>query len=159
MRDVRAAFAKGVPRRTVLQCGLAAADDFEDLCRLAGRGGDCTLVIDEAHSWCAQGRCPTYLLHLLRLSRHWRVNLLFIAQRPHTLAVDLREQASRVVLFHMSGQGALDWVRAELSPELPERVAALKPREWIEFPSLATNVARRGATTSDASAKKPRARP
>jgi hypothetical protein len=155
-RDAAAVLAKQPLPRVVLQCGPEAWTDFEQLCKLVGRAGDCTFVIDEAHLWCSAGRCPDFLLTIVRLSRHWRVNLVFVAWRPYSLVPDIRDCAGRIILFQQRGKRSIDWVRDELDPELAERVGALQPREYVEWPSGATNARRSRARTSAASPRNPR---
>ena len=107
-------------------------EDFALWCELVYTAGDLTAVIDEAHLYCKDGRAPPHLLKLNRVSRHRRVDTIFIAQRPHGLAVDLRDQRTEMHLFFMSGEASLQWVRNECGEEVEKRLRALSPRSHIE---------------------------
>lgn len=144
--------------RVVFQCGHANEAELARLCQLAHDAGDLTLVIDEAHIYCAASNCPPYLLTLMRVSRHRRVNLVLLAQRPYGLAPSLRTQCTDTVLFHLSGGDDRDWVKRERSPELAERVATLKPREWIHWRGSGIVAASISRATSARSRKKSRVR-
>ncbi len=120
--------------RCVVQIARDADADFRRFCSLAFTAGDCVCVIDEAHNFCRQGKCPVELLDLLRMSRHRRVDLYLIGQRPFALAPDIRDQVNRTVLFRMSGAESLNWCDREREQGLGARVANLAPHKFIEWP-------------------------
>ncbi len=125
--------------RIVLQCGVTAEEEFAKLCSLVFAAGDCVFVVDEAHNHCRAGQCPKAMLAIVRMSRHRRIDLFVISQRPYTLAPDLRAQVNRTLLFHLSGESDTTWCDKERGRGMGERVYALKPREWIDYPSMKTN--------------------
>lgn len=141
VRELCAAIAGGlVVRRAVIQSARA---DFAAFCQLCFDAGDLTCVIDEAHIHCKQGLCPDVFLTLMRVSRHRRVNLVLIAQRPHGLAVDLRTQANTFMLFTLRASSSIEWIRNDLDPNLAAMVERLKPREYIKWPGFETNAVSR----------------
>lgn len=119
--------------RVVLQPPRDAEQEFRALCELVFRAGDCVFVVDEAHTFCRMGQVPRELLDVLRMSRHRRVDLYLIGQRPFALAPDIRDQVNRTVLFHMSGGESLAWCDRERARGLGARVLALKPRQFIDW--------------------------
>lgn len=106
--------------------------DFERLCALAADAGDCWLVVDEAATYCRSDVIPETLRELLQVSRHHRVNTLFIAQRPTHLHPDLRDNKDRCILFQMPGEASLAWVRGEFGKTAESAMRKLRPRAWIE---------------------------
>lgn len=109
------------------------AREFALFCRFAYTAGNLTAVIDEAHLWCRHGYAPEELLSLNRLSRHRGVDLVLIAQRPHGLAVDLRDQRSRLHLFPLTGEASLQWVRNECGAEAEKRLRSLPARGFLDL--------------------------
>lgn len=107
--------------------------EFSLFCRLVHTSGRVVAVIDEAHLYCRHGYAPPALLAVNRLSRHRAVDLILIAQRPHGLAVDLRDQRSRLHLFTMTGEASLQWVRNECSADAEKRLRALAPHAFLEL--------------------------
>lgn len=129
VRQIIAAARSGPIRRAVLQTN--SRRQFELLARLAYEAGDLVLVVDEASSYCRADVCPRSMLDVAQRSRHRRVDLVVIAQRPMLVHPDIRDNKADAVIFRMPGEGSLQWVRSEFGKSVAERVAKLKPRCFV----------------------------
>lgn len=119
-------------KRLVVQSGRTRPRDFPLFCRFAYALGSCWCVIDEAHAWARADSIPRELVYLSQVSRHRRVNLVTIAQRPTGLAPDIRDNKGRTILFRMPGEASLAWVRNEFGKTAEESVRKLPPRCYVE---------------------------
>jgi len=125
--------------RLVVQSARTA--DFAAFCKLAYTAQNCWAVVDEAHAWMRANELPEEARYLVQVSRHRRVSLLLVAQRPTGLAPDVRDNKARVVLFHMPGQASLAWVRGEFGKEAEESVRKLPPRCYLDLDAITTGPA------------------
>lgn len=109
--------------------------DFPLLCRAVYNAGNCTFVVDEASLVCRASQPKDQvadLLYLVAVSRHRGVDLVFISQRPSHLAPDIRDAQTRTLLFHMTGEASLGWVRNEISKEAAEALRNLPQGAYLE---------------------------
>jgi DNA helicase HerA-like ATPase len=111
----------------------ARRGDFAALCRLAYTAGNLAFVVDEAHQVLKADRCPREAEELMQVSRHRRVDLVLIAQRPTGIGPDFRDNKAECILFRMPGEASLQWVRAEFGKSVEERLRAMPARAWIRL--------------------------
>lgn len=87
-----------------------------ELLELLGVGsflvGNNYLMIEECAYCFEKGmRIPQWLRDIIFLGRHRGVSLIVTAQRPVSIPIDLRSQASRVVSFSQHEGADMDWLR------------------------------------------------
>lgn len=86
-------------------------DDLEVIAALALLSGDTWLMIEEAGFLFPPGsRAPDWMREGAFIGRHQKLNILITAQRPTSIPVDLRSQASRVICFGQREQRDMQWL-------------------------------------------------
>lgn len=86
--------------------GTHVGEAFEDLCDLAECLTERLVVVEEAGL--VQRHASEALDYLATQSRHWRVPLALVAQRPVQLSPTVREQASVVVVHKLTRRSDLE---------------------------------------------------
>ena len=106
-----------------VRIGVTNEEDLEVLAALAFLHGDAHLVIEEAGILFPPGaRAPSWMRDAVFIGRHRRLSLLITAQRPTSIPVDMRSQASRVVCFSQREQRDMGWLEefyGEQSQDVP----------------------------------------
>ena len=94
-----------------IRLGISSPDDVELLSAISFIAGDAWLVIEEASFlFPPGGRAPEWLREPIFLGRHRRLSILITAQRPTSIPVDLRSQASRIVCFSQHERRDTQWL-------------------------------------------------
>lgn len=98
---------------------------FAAWCNLVRRTGKMLAVIDEAHDFLDQRNAPDEAILLVRRTRHSRVRIILIAQRPTGIHVSIRSQVRQVISFAQSEASDLRWFDGTCGIDMRERVQAL----------------------------------
>ena len=107
------------------------AERFPAWCELVRRTGGMLAVVDEAHDVVAPHRVPAECMRLVRRTRHSRIDLVFVAQRPAGVDVSIRSQAHQVVSFQQTEARDLDWIGGHCGRDVRRRVEQLPVRECV----------------------------
>ena len=128
---LRILLAQGDPApRIAFQVG---ADKFPEWCDLVRYCGNMLAIVDEAHETMGPRKLPPQAMSLVRRTRHSRVDLVLVAQRPTAIDVNVRSQAHGVVTFQMSEALDLDWIGGHCGPDIKRRVPDLAQGEFVEW--------------------------
>jgi len=106
---------------------------FPDWCRLVRRTGDMLCFVDEAHEVMGPRRLPPEAMQLVRRTRHARVHLVLIAQRPTAVDINVRSQAHGVVSFGMSEELDLKWIGGHCGPDVRRQLPTLAQGEFATW--------------------------
>lgn len=92
--------------------GTYQVEDVPLLTSCAYEYGNCWLSLEEASVvFNAGSRSPDWIRDAIFLGRHRNMSLLVTAQRPTSIPVDLRSQASRIVCFSQHEKNDVGWLR------------------------------------------------
>lgn len=92
--------------------GTTNTDDVPLLTSCAYEYGNCWLSLEEASVVFNAGtRSPDWIRDAIFLGRHRNMSMLVTAQRPTSIPVDLRSQASRIVCFSQHEKNDVGWLR------------------------------------------------
>lgn len=119
-------------RVLVFQC---PAQDFPTWCRWVLARGDMLAVVDELHLFAGPHDSPEKsgaFIELIRVSRHARVDVLGIAQRPKSIHGDVRAQADHLIAFACSEPGDLAYFSEMVNKDFASALATLKPQQYRE---------------------------
>lgn len=98
--------------RRNFRVGSYNVDDVPLLTSCAYEYGNCWLSLEEASVVFNAGtRSPDWIRDAIFLGRHRNMSLLVTAQRPTSIPVDLRSQASRIVCFSQHEKNDVGWLR------------------------------------------------
>ncbi len=106
---------------------------FPRWCELVRRSGNMVAIVDEAHDCCAPQRVPPEFLRLVRRTRHSRVDLVLVAQRPTGIDPSVRSQAHAVTSFSMQEPKDLEWLGGACGPEFRSKVQALRKHQSAKW--------------------------
>lgn len=73
--------------------------------------GNCVLMLEELAYCFETRRPPQWLRDIIFLGRHRGVSLLVTAQRPMSVPIDLRSQATRIISFAQHEGADVDWLK------------------------------------------------
>lgn len=119
-------------RCTVFQA--CPSHEFTTLVAFVMERGDCVLVVDELHNVAppqlgftkVQGKRRAHpFVELIRTSRHRRVDLLLIAQRPAGVSRDVTSNADEIVCFRLTEKRDFEFVSARCGDSFVEGLASL----------------------------------
>ena len=112
--------------------GVASPEYVELLSAISFIAGDAWLVIEEASFlFPPGGRAPEWLREPIFLGRHRRLSILITAQRPTSIPVDLRSQASRIVCFSQHERRDTHWLDSYFLDQA-EQISNLEPLECLD---------------------------
>lgn len=112
--------------------GISNPDSLDLLGNAAFLMGDCILCIEEAaFVFPMHTRTPQWLRDIIFLGRHRGVSLIITAQRPVSIPIDLRSQASRVVSFAQHEGADVQWLRTYFGTQIYE-LPNLNPLECLD---------------------------
>lgn len=115
-----------------LRIGARHFDDVPLLNSSAYLSQNCWLSLEEA-SVVFEGnhRCPDWIRDSIFIGRHVNLSILVTAQRPTSIPVDLRSQASRVVCFNQHEKKDVSWLENFFGERIDE-IPTLKPLECLD---------------------------
>ena len=115
-----------------IRLGISSPDDVELLSAISFIAGNAWLVIEEASFlFPPGGRAPEWLREPIFLGRHRRLSILITAQRPTSIPVDLRSQASRIVCFSQHERRDTQWLDSYFEDQA-DQISDLKPLECLD---------------------------
>ena len=106
---------------------------FGEWCDLVRRCGDMLAIVDEAHDVASPGRVPAECMTLVRRTRHSRVDLVLVAQRPSGVDINVRSQAHEVTSFAMSESRDLEWIGGHCGSDMRKKVPDLPQGESVTW--------------------------
>lgn len=111
------------------------ADDLETLGCVAFVHGKAWLLIEEAGFYFDAGaRAPKWMKNAVFLGRHQELSIIITAQRPTSIPVDMRSQASRIICFNQHETNDVKWLDSYFG-ERSEEIADLKELECLDATS------------------------
>lgn len=139
-------FAEGIQaqqgRRALAQFRLGT-QNFEDaplLDSCAFSLGNCWLFLEEASViFPSRSVSPEWIRKSIFLGRHRSLSMLVTAQRPTSIPVDLRSQASRIICFSQHEKNDVQWMQSYFGDE-SDMIGQLEPLECLD--ATATEVKR-----------------
>ena len=118
-----------------MRIGVSDIDSIDLLGSLAFVHGNAWLIIEEGGFIFPNGsRSPNWLREACFLGRHRELNILITAQRPTSIPVDLRSQASRVICFNQREQNDMKWLDSYYGDRTDE-ILSLEPLECLDATS------------------------
>jgi hypothetical protein len=91
--------------------GISNPDELEAVGCLAFIHGQAWLMIEEAGFYFASGaKAPVWMRNAAFLGRHQELNIIITAQRPTSIPIDMRSQASRVICFSQREKNDVAWL-------------------------------------------------
>jgi len=119
-------------RDKIFRYGTANPDDVPLLDSCAYGYGDCWLFLEEASVvFPANSRSPEWIRNSIFLGRHRNLSIIVTAQRPTSIPVDLRSQASRIICFSQHEKNDVSWLGNYFSEQTDE-IADLMPLECLD---------------------------
>lgn len=128
--EVQAGKPQPLARFLVFQC---RAHEFPRWCRWVLARGNMLAVVDELHLFAGPFDSPVKsgaFLELIAVSRHARVDVLGMAQRPKRIHGDVREQADQIVSFQCTEPNDLSYFSAKCGKAFTQGLELLRPREF-----------------------------
>ncbi|HLY11250.1 MAG TPA: ATP-binding protein [Planctomycetota bacterium] len=98
-------------------------------------GGNCCLLVDEAHNVAKGEAASPALLHLCRVRRPYGVDLFFTSTQPQDLHATAWSVITRTSVFHSDSAYALDRLKREvrITKDHERAILALRPFEYLIF--------------------------
>jgi len=112
--------------------GTANPDDVPLLDSCAYGYGDCWLFLEEASVvFPSNSRSPEWIRNSIFLGRHRNLSMIITAQRPTSIPVDLRSQASRIICFSQHEKNDVSWL-GNYFGEQTLLISELQPLECLD---------------------------
>lgn len=93
----------------------------------AYRAGNCVLVVDEVDTYFSHANPDPWLRKIVRYGRHRGVSLIAICQRPANVQRDLTAMADELILFSMTENRDIEYLKARIGVQGVAQVTALPP--------------------------------
>jgi hypothetical protein len=91
------------------------------------------VAIEEVPEVCDGGKVPKRLRYLIRVGRHYGIDIVYTGQRFSEIARTITSQTDIFILFRQSEPLDVDGVAKRTSRDIAERVKALEPGEFIVY--------------------------
>ncbi len=115
----------------------ARPEDFPFICEWAKVAGDCALFVDEADRYLIPGRVDPAFMDLVARGRHygrWQgVSLSVVTQNPMQIPIDVRRQATHMIIFNQAEPADKEWLGKLIGKEWEEKCPLLQKFEFIEW--------------------------
>ena len=126
-------YDNGGLREENCRVGIRDPDNLELLAAISFLSENNWLVIEEASYIFAPGaRAPQWLRDPIFLGRHREISILMSAQRPTSMPVDIRSQASRVIAFSQHEMRDILWLEDYFGEDTWE-IPGLRPLECLDY--------------------------
>jgi hypothetical protein len=117
----------------------ATPAEFPLVCEWAAVAGSLSLVVEEADRYLQQGCIPAEFLELTFRGRHFGdsdgVSIVVISLDPMKMPIDIRRQATRMVIFNTVEPGDVEWLSKVIGKDWAEKCKALpagRGLEWVK---------------------------
>jgi hypothetical protein len=91
------------------------------------------VALEEVPEVCDGGKVPKRLRYLIRVGRHYGIDIAYTGQRFSEIARTITSQTDIFILFRQSEPLDVDGVAKRTSRDIAERVKALDPGEFIVY--------------------------
>lgn len=125
-------FSDGADKPRNFRVGTSNVDDAPLLDSCAYLYGQCWLFLEEASViFNTNSRSPEWIRNTIFLGRHRNLSMIVTAQRPTSIPVDLRSQASRIICFSQHEKNDVGWL-ANYYGDRTDEISELKPLECLD---------------------------
>lgn len=100
--------------------------DFDPLIHSLENIGNLTFFVDEAHQICDAWNSTNGFLKLIRMGRHYGINIVWISQRFATVSRELTANTDELILFRLREPLDIQAVRQRCGDEVAKRVESLR---------------------------------
>lgn len=111
---------------TMAKRGFCYYRDFDSLIQAMERIGSLTFYVDEAHQICNAWTSTPEFIKLIRMGRHYKINIVWISQRFATVNRELTANTDELIFFRLWEPLDLDAVNKRCGKKIAEEVRSLK---------------------------------
>ena len=134
----------------IMSIGCYTPDQINHIPDIALLTPGCIVVMEEMATAYPKGaRLSSDMARLVFLSRHYDIDMLFVAQRPSSIPIDVRSQATNIVSFAQHEGDDLSWMKDFYGRRVSE-IPMLQRLHYLEYSDRGVNI---GAVTIDKSKK------
>jgi hypothetical protein len=112
--------------------GLCFYRDLDPLIKAAQKIGRLTIFIDESHQICNAWTSTPEFIRLIRLGRHWKINIVWISQRFATVHRELTANTDEFIFFRIWEPLDLDAISKRCGDVTAEKVRNLRRIKNVE---------------------------
>lgn len=105
--------------------------DFDPLIHTLEKIGNLTFFIDESHQVCDAWNSTNGFLKLIRMGRHYGINIVWISQRFATVSRELTANTDALILFRLREPLDIQAIRNRCGEEVAHRVQNLRRIETV----------------------------
>lgn len=106
--------------------------EFEEICELAYKCGNLTLVAEELDIFAQPQRMTLAFQQLIKRGRHKDIRFVGITQRPFGIDRTITSQADRIFVFKTDEPRDVKYLCELLGEEIRAELEALEPYEYLE---------------------------
>jgi len=111
---------------------LQEQPEFEEICELAYKCGDLTLVAEELDIFAQPQRMTLAFQQMIKRGRHKDIRFIGITQRPFGIDRTITSQANHIFIFKTDEPRDVKYLCELLGDDIKEMLEGLEPYEYIE---------------------------
>jgi hypothetical protein len=106
-------------------------EEFDEVCDLAYKCGDLTLVAEELDLFCPPRQLTPGIRHILKRGRHADITFIGITQRPYGIDRTVTAMCNEVYVFKTDEPRDIKYLCERLGEGIAGKIAALQEYEYV----------------------------